>query len=424
MRFMVAIMLLAVVPNVSTHAQEPPSDGVGRFMSMAKSSDEQVRCYAVYSLGKKRDKAVSAVPLLVEMLGKDTQKVREHILVALRDQGRHARPAVPALVRILAEDMDPQMGRLAAEALADIAEPDVVVPAIVEWVARPSNTTKFSFPPSHVASAIIRDLGEKAHPGLRTALRNPKHRATVVELLHAMRGDAVAFHASNVRDRDSGVAKTSVEELAKLGSAAIPGLVAALDHADPAVRDRAGEALLDAGAHGKTMDRHSPHAVLAVAAIIPMVKNPAPAVRRRALIALVNHGGVDRREALLGLADADTDIRKELCHAFSQWGPDAALAVTPLAERLTDADHRVRLAAAEALWKIEGRTVRPLPTLLAALGNKDAHVRYATVTLLGEMGKSAEAAAPSLEHISRHDADADVRAAAAHAYLVVRGKQP
>jgi HEAT repeat protein len=425
MRFMVATLVLAVALNGAAHAAEPPSDEVRRFMGMTKSSDEQIRCYAIYSLGKKREKAVAAVPLFIELLGKDTVKVREHVLVALRDLGKDSRPAVPAIIRILGEDKNPQIGRLAAEAIADISEPDFAVPQIVDWVARMPNATEASLAPRHVAHMIIRDYGEKAFPALETALRDPKRSATVLGLLATMGDDAVPFHTRNVRSRDPAVARIAVEAIAKFGPIAIPGLVDALEHPDPSVRDRASEALLKTGDGGRTVDRNSPHAVLAVGAIIPMTKSKDVAVRRRALIAIVNYGAVDRQEVLLGLADKDAETRNDLCQALGRYGPVASLAVIPLAGRLTDSDHSVRLMAAGALWNIEGRAARVLPTLLAALGNKDPAIRHAAVVLLGHMGQSAEAAAASLEYVGRNDDEEDVRAAAALAHRkIVREPNP
>jgi HEAT repeat protein len=83
-----------------------------------------------------------------------------------------------------------------------------------------------------------------------------------------------------------------------------------------------------------------------------------------------------------------------------------------LAEALKDADGRVRVTAAEALWQVTRKGDVAAPALAAALKEKDVTVRRRAAESLWRMGPEARTAAAALAAALR-DPDRDVRRDAA-----------
>jgi HEAT repeat protein len=71
--------------------------------------------------------------------------------------------------------------------------------------------------------------------------------------------------------------------------------------------------------------------------------------------------------------------------------PEATLALT---QTLSDEDGSARVAAARALWQIDGRSRSLVPVLTAAL--QDADAGWQAVLVLGEIGPEAADAVPAL----------------------------
>jgi HEAT repeat protein len=344
---LIAGLVILTLLRPSSFTAETPSDEIRQFMRQLQSSDEQVRCYAAYALGKKRAKAAAAVPLLIEALDDKSAKVREHAVVALGDIGSHASEAVPALLSLLADCQDPALGKLAAEALAEVGDVDLVVPRILDWSMRASTRRAATFSAHQVATSVILGLGYKAHPALLAALKHKDRRAAALTVLSGMDDGAAPFYATLAQDKDPAFAKQAVDALSNLGDAAMPGLVDALEHPDRSIREQARNALLE-NARLRRIDRldclDSQQAVLALAALLPMTRSRVPDIRRRAFVGVVNYGGPRRPEALLGLRDRDAQVRRAVCQALGCWGSEAKTKLIPLAECLQDADESVRLS--------------------------------------------------------------------------------
>jgi HEAT repeat protein len=81
-------------------------------------------------------------------------------------------------------------------------------------------------------------------------------------------------------------------------------------------------------------------------------------------------------------------------------GEAAADAIPDLQRALHDKNPAVRLYAAQALWRVQGKPDQALPVLAAGL--KDEAAPDLAAMLLGEMGAAASPAVPALGELTRH----------------------
>jgi hypothetical protein len=123
-------------------------------------------------------------------------------------------------------------------------------------------------------------------------------------------------------------------------------------------------------------------------------------VRTAGLNALTLLGPRARTEVpalIASLRDELTDVRIAAARALGEAGPDAREAIPTLIPLTQyDPDPRVRAEAAAALWRIDRRPTRIVPTLLAVLGQTDEVARWVAADCLGEIGPDAADAVPAL----------------------------
>src|SRR5207245_622837 len=101
-------------------------------------------------------------------------------------------------------------------------------------------------------------------------------------------------------------------------------------------------------------------------------------------------------------------------------------ATPSLSEALKDSDGHVKVSAALALWKIEGKIDPSVPVLIEILkGEKsDSLAPQGAAGALGEIGPPAKAAVPHLTAALRHDSR-DFRISAAIAlWKITRNPEP
>ena len=222
------------------------------------------------------------------------------------------------------------------------------------------------------------DMGSRGRPAVPAILpllraRNAKVREAAADALTEIGPgpEAVPSLVEAIRDEDTGWDATFA--LVAVGPAAIPALTRTLHDSDADVRSRAVYALGEFG---------------------PAAKDSMPA-----LIALFAKESAKGRA---GIADTWAEI-----------GSGARSAISLLAESLRDGPPELRFAVARALWKIEGRPERVVPTLIAIIASKgnaekaagrDASERESpdcgppayAAELLGRIGPEARQAVPAL----------------------------
>jgi HEAT repeat protein len=205
----------------------------------------------------------------------------------------------------------------------------------------------------------------------------PEAKAGLNALIHAL------------DDKDWFVAVAAAQALEKLGpaaKAAVPALTRVLQPRD-AVKD------------------YRPIRCAAVALALVKI-DPQAKVVKPALALVVDKLLDDDRQ--------DNDGSRVVgAQTLGQFGPAAKPAVGALVRRLKDKDATVRIAAADALMKIqpEQQAAPAIQILTAELKNPDVLCRILAAEALGVIGPSAQSATSALAMAAR-DADPDVRAAA------------
>jgi HEAT repeat protein len=104
------------------------------------------------------------------------------------------------------------------------------------------------------------------------------------------------------------------------------------------------------------------------------------------------------------LNDPHAPIRFSAAQALGERAAEAQCAVGLLLQKaLRDPDGGVRLEAAVALYKIDGRKETILPMLIKALQDPDEVRRWIAADCLGEMGPAASAAVPALRQVLQQE---------------------
>jgi len=434
-------------------------------------------------------RGASAVQPLLAALAHDDAEVRKAAAATL---GRIGAPAaLPALVALLGDVAE--VAVVAAGALGAAGDRRALEPLLAQ-LDHPQAAAR------QAAVAALNSIGHPELPGrLRELLRHPSPRVRESAARTAgYSGDAGCVEPllALCRDADDSVARAAVEQLPHFDDPrALAAVVQALDAGSSDVRAAAARALarvtagdalprlLDAcrdadpwvryyaarsaGHHGRpeattalvhlaALDSVPPVRIAAVealatirtadglAALLPLVDDPEPAVAEQALLALGQSSDPGALPALLAALRSDDRGRRlaaldALAHRAGAGVGDAGVAdaVAPLARDAADPEEGARaldvLAAAAgdadavaALIEVAAapRRTAAVVDALARLGERqlssvgrglshpDVAVRCAVVEALGRMRQPA---ASALLAEALHDAEESVRVAAEHA---------
>jgi HEAT repeat protein len=194
------------------------------------------------------------------------------------------------------------------------------------------------------------------------------------------------------------------------GRAALPALEAALRDDNPAVREAAVGVLSEVD----TANKHLVPAVVDLLGREDREQRGHRTARQRAIV-LVSPIGQPALDTLLEfLRGKDAGRRAGAALAIGCLEMAAARSAPALKEALQDGQPRVRLYAAEALWRVTGDATPALPVLCAALKGEDDRLRRAAAELLDELGPAAREAVPALVAALK-DPDEQVRISAVQA---------
>jgi HEAT repeat protein len=135
-------------------------------------------------------------------------------------------------------------------------------------------------------------------------------------------------------------------------------------------------------------------------------------VRQGASIALTKQGEAAVPALRGSLTSGNPDVRVWSAFTLGEIGQSAKASVDELSKALSDSDHALRGAAAQALGKIGASAA--VETLSRALDDDNVHVRQHAAIALGQIGSPAHAATATL---IASLADPDVRPAAREALI-------
>jgi HEAT repeat protein len=296
---------------------------------------------------------------------------------ALGRIGPGATDGVAALTAVLKDDPGDEVRVAAAEALWRIGRPADVIPVLRKYLADGTSARTVQ------AAELLWRINESP--------------------------EAIAALKQVAEQGQAGPRQNAVEVLIGIGPkahAALGAVVPLLKEKDVNLRQRAAAFVFRCRARG--LPDAGP--------LTEALKDESPWVRLYAAASLWKLRKDRKASAILtaALKDPMADVRLDAVQLLIDLGPDAKECLPALVDVLGDADGKVRVTAAEAVWRL-GKPSAALPALVAALRDKDPGNRaYAAAQLGYLMREDAKPAVPALIQ-ALWDEDTGVRAAAEEA---------
>ncbi len=416
--------------------------------------DRSVRTHAVEALGTLGPAAKAAVPKMVRVLWDFGPRLK--VAESLGRVGPDAAPALPILLfhHDLADRFDrPEIARVIDRIAPPVEDATIAGPLARLGASEPVRRLFAVYELGRMFDENPPPLGVVAVLAVVLEDREPLVRQMAASVLARVGPSVVAAGPALVRaarDPDEGVRKLATVALGRSAAIlpeAVPTLAAMLKDDSPAVRDWAAGGLsrsgpsavpaLIAGLEGKdvptrvaivtALGRFVPEHPEAVATLVKAVDDPAEPIRVAAVDVLGEHVNTTRRDAVLpALVKATNDPSRPVvywaCQGLATARPAADVLPT-LIDRLERGEADVRAAAAGAFWRIGEATnrdrdpevvKRAVTALTAALRDREAEVRSAAASSLGQFRLDAASAEPALR-AAMNDPDRYVRDKAAEA---------
>ncbi|MFL5241281.1 MAG: HEAT repeat domain-containing protein [Gemmataceae bacterium] len=445
------------------------------------------RKYAAEALWKiKKDPA--AVASMTKDLKNGDFQVRRGAAEALGQFGVEAEAAMPGLVEALS-DVNPVVRTSAALGLWQISKHPDAIPALVQNLKDPNSRGNIS-----MAADALGQIGVEAKaaiPALREALKDKPPDYTVALALWKINKNAAAVPAliGGLTYQDSGCRGECAHALGLIGAeakAAVPDLIGALKDEKPFVRTKAAQAL---GVMGEAAKAAVPALIEAAKEQTKEVIAPPGAPKGYLGIAAIRpalHGelyidklipegpavkaGLQDGDLLVGVNDTKIANMKQFRGAIDALALQPGDQVTFVVEREQGKPKRItvtarewprpderyvlpffgraRVAAAEALWKINKHPAAVLsladvlndpddgwwaavalqrigpdakaavPCLIGSLKSENKFMRVYAAMALGDIGAGAEAVPVLVEALQ--DKDATLRCFAAKALWTIK----
>jgi HEAT repeat protein len=307
------------------------------------------------------------------VLESDKARLRQRACVILSEVGPSAKRAVPVLTTLL-RDADRRVRVQAAVALWRIRrEADALLPVLTEALKSEDMVAR------RVAARQLGAMSFAGRPALPALVNqlNPLGNfanGEVRRAIYRLAPDAREPLAAALRHPTPRVRDAATDALVVYGPAGTPVLAAALEADQVETRRAAVEAFQRMG----VIDR------AAASALRPRLKDPDPAVRYGAAVALarLQDSPVEVAPVLAAaLNEGDRNLRRRVAAGLGELARQSGVAFEPLAKALRDGDAEVRSLAATGLGRVKGRGKEAVPLLLGAL--KDGAPQVRAAALLG-----------------------------------------
>jgi HEAT repeat protein len=333
-------LALAVSPAVAASKRE---EAQKQMKKLAKSKDPEERRWAAEQLGNMG--ATDAVPALAAALKDREPAVRAAAAAALWELGEASREAMPALREAL-EDTD---GAVLINAAGALRKLDVVTTELL---------------PAYQRALRDRDCGVAVLAGLAAQEYLPAQ-----DLLNVGR-DCQKAEDIEVRMRAGDLLRAATKNTKD--TSLVPSILQDLQRARGS--DKADFARL--------LGKYKPASPEAVTALTRLIGDPEPE-NRKAAINTLKYMGAPAKEAVPVIiervtADKDPEVREYAAEALGELAPYAKAAIPVLIQALQkDTSPKVRAAACEGLQEHREGAKEAIPALHAALEDPDGFVRVA-----------------------------------------------
>jgi HEAT repeat protein len=380
-RWVLLALCLLALPGTHTTAAAQSADAMVLALRL-KDPDEKVRLDAATKLAALGPRAAPAIPQLSDALVDSVASVRHAVLNAFGAMGPRAADAAGTIAILLGhEEMETQL--LTADALARIGNPAPCVGPLNRALEDDNAEVRVKcaqvlggFGAASLAAVprLVRLASADTSEAVRAAAKDALPRIAPAQ------GRAQRV-AAGLRSKDKATrlaTATSMSEMGDEGRPAIPTLLRAFHDPDAEVR----------------------FAAAASAAAIA----PDSASVKKSVVVMVT----DPKE--------DRFARTRLARAAQDANLPLADGVPALAEQAKSTDLLLRKGAVVILGLVRPVSDPAIQALIMALGDASPDVRGLSAESLGEIGKPAQAALPSLDHLMKTDRDAGVRNFASAAY--------
>jgi HEAT repeat protein len=370
---------------------------VGGLRAALRDPDAHVRISSAAALARIEPEAEPPLPVLLAALRHKDKTAREAAAGVIAELGRRSLSALPALVAALG-DKEASVRRAAAFALGEVSA-DAPRPGF-----RPGNAI------SALARLLLEDKDDQARywaarsllsfgadawaalPALRQALRDKESgvASNAAEILSRFRPPAVGVLVEALLDESCTAPGSVAKCLGSLGPRAgdaVPALLRAL-RAERTDLRLAAASSLSRIAPGRT-DR-----AIARALAEPLKDFPSSHMRSYLLSRLkpLNPESYSVPFLAAELAEEGGGLAAEL---LGRAGPRARSAAPALKAALRDKSLSVRVAAAQALWRVS-RDQEALTFLAGMLEQPDEEDRWSAAKALAAVGPDGVAAVPAL----------------------------
>lgn len=375
------VLCLMASLSLSTRAPAQTSDAMVLALRL-KDQDAAVRLDAATKLQALGPRAAPAIPQLTDALVDSVASVRHAVLNAFAAMGDRAADAAGTVAILLGhEEMETQL--LCADALAKIGAPGPSVGPLNRALNDDNAEVRakcaevlggFGVGSMAAVPRLVRLADTDTSESVRTAAK------AALEKITPAQGRAQRV-AQGLRSKDTPTrlaTAVSMSEMGDEGRPAIPALVKAFHDPDDGVRFAAATS----------------------AATIA----PDSSSVRKGVLALVVNAKEDRFE------------RAKLARTAKEVNLPLADGVPALADQAKSSDLLVKKGAVEVLGLVRPATDQAVQTLITALSDESPDVRGLAAESLGDIGKGAQAALPSLDHLMKTDRDTTVRNFASAAY--------
>ncbi|MBT6495459.1 MAG: hypothetical protein HOL01_12985, partial [Planctomycetaceae bacterium] len=313
------------------------------------------RAAAAQALGK--IEAANAIDTLAIALGDKSDRVRRQSAVAL---GQIGQPSKKATTKLIAALSDPHVRSSARESLIQMG------PSTADLLVDSLNNDRIRFEVSAILQAVDPTKAMQAGlekptaadlPSLKLVLfdetRQPAERTAAAGSLTALGNEGIAVLTAAFEQPQ--IARTAAKAFTKAGPDAVPALVAVLSHKQPAVRQKAADALGHIG----------PAAAAATGDLIKLLKDEDRDTRYSAVRAL-HEFGPKAKPAIPTLAEVILDSRE--LEATRQWSIKTLLVTLPktheevvkalVAASQEEVNYGTRQLAKQQLLKIDAEAAK------------------------------------------------------------------